>query len=98
MTYQEAVQIKDDNQHLIGQNYRGSEIEDIIIQPTNPQEFQTFKVHYIHSLNADEAIKPFINSEVFVAAVFKRADILKTRFFAQTNIENLRDEDIDVRT
>lgn len=97
MTYKEAVQIKENNEHLIGQIYRGSEIEEIIIQPTNPQEFQLFKSHYIRSLNSNEAIQPFINSDVFVAAVFKRAEILKTKFFFQTDIESLRDENLDVR-
>jgi hypothetical protein len=98
MTYKEAVQIIKDNEHLIGQIYRGSKIDDLIIEPINPEDFQRFKSHYIRSLDAEGAIQPFKNSEVFIAAVFNRKEILKTKFFLQTDIENLRDEKFDVRT
>ena len=97
MNYEEAVQLKNKNEHLIGQKYRGGTIEELIIRPTNQNEFETFSKSYLRTMDAELSIQPFIGSDLTVDAVCDRAKIRTNNIFFRTEIGNLLDEQLDVK-
>lgn len=97
MNFQEATELKNRNEHLIGQKYRGGTIEELIIRPTNACEFDVFAKNYLRTMNAELSIQPFLESDLTVDAVCDRAKIRTNNIFFRTEIENLLDENLDVK-
>jgi len=97
MNYEEAVELKNKNEHLIGQKYRGGTIEELIIRPTNQKEFEAFSKSYLRTMDAELSIQPFIGSDLTVDAVCDRAKIRTNNIFFRTEIGNLLDEQLDVK-
>lgn len=97
MNFQEATELKNKNEHLIGQKYRGGTIEELIIRPTNGSEFDAFSKNYLRTMNAELSIQPFLECDLTVDAVCDRAKIRTNNIFFRTEIENLLDENLDVK-
>ena len=81
MTYNEAINLKNDNIRLIGStDEKGFTIGDIVILPTNDKEQELFFKQYLLSWNNESAIFPFRNSDLQVWAIdtdyLKKASIL----------------------
>lgn len=89
MNFIEAVRIAEANQHLIGKVWNGATIEDVIVAPTDTFQWSEFERFYISSLNAQESIVPFMNSDVEVFVVCDRFRIRAQRIFVYTSIRNL---------
>ena len=96
MNFKEATELKNKNEHLIGQKYRGGTIEELIIRPTNGNEFDAFTKSYLRTMNAELSIQPFLESDLIVDAVCDRAKIRTNNIFFRTELENLLDEKLDV--
>ncbi|MCR5549849.1 MAG: hypothetical protein K6F40_02775 [Bacteroidales bacterium] len=89
MNFVEAVKIADANQHLIGKVWNGATIEDVVVAPTDTLQWSEFERSYISSLNAQEAIIPFMNSDVEVFVVCDRSRIRTQSLFVYSSIRNL---------
>ncbi|ARV08285.1 hypothetical protein BTO05_01005 [Winogradskyella sp. PC-19] len=96
MTYKEASELKNKNEHLIGQKYRGATIEELIIRPTNENEFDSFAIAYLRTMNAELSIQPFTQSDLTLDVVCDRVKIRTNNLFIRTEIENLLDENLEV--
>ena len=97
MNFSEATELKIKNEHLIGQKYRGGTIEELIIRPTNGEEFDVFVKSYLRTMNAELSIQPFLKSDLAIDAVCDRARIRTNSLFLRTELENLLDENLDVK-
>lgn len=89
MNFINAVRIADANQHLIGKVWNGATIEDVIVAPTDTLLWSEFERFYISSLNAQESMAPFMNSDVEVFVVCDRFRIRTQRLFVYTSIRDL---------
>lgn len=72
MNYLDAVKLAKANEHLIGKDYLGGRIDEVIIVPTNEIEFKEFKRIYKRMNNAQKAICPFTESDVEVLLIFNK--------------------------
>jgi hypothetical protein len=97
MNFKEATELKNKNEHLIGQKYRGGTIEQLIIRPTNGNEFDAFAQSYLRTMNAELSIQPFLESDLAVDVVCDRAKIRTNNLFLRTELDNLLDENLDVK-
>jgi hypothetical protein len=97
MNFEEATKLKNKNEHLIGQKYRGGTIEELIIRPTNRNEFDAFAKFYLRTMNADLSLKPFLESDLALDAVCDRAKIRTNNLFLRTALDHLLDENLDVK-
>jgi hypothetical protein len=92
MNFEEATALKQRNGHLIGQTYRESPIEDIVVAPVGGQAWEDFVKSYVYSdYNGDSAILPYTQLELGVIAFFKRNQIVNGYLFF-TDINSLRSE------
>lgn len=71
MTFSEALIIASSKSSLVGTFINGEKVDDILIIPTNVDELKVYIDSYIASLNPQQAIIPFIASDVKVVALFK---------------------------
>lgn len=73
MTFKEALSVANTKLELVGKlSMKGAILSEVIIVPSDPHEFTCFKKLYTNSLNAQESIVPFINSDVIVLGVFDK--------------------------
>jgi hypothetical protein len=72
MNFSKAKKIVEANQHLIGKQWKGAIIDEIIIAPTDSSLRNIFEKMYLQTLNAQQSIKPFINSDVNVIVVYNK--------------------------
>lgn len=91
MEFNQAVQIKEKNKHLIGKKDKGATIEELILVPTSNPSAEDFLKIYLQLLDGEKAIIPYTGSDVDVVAVFDKKRIHQG-FFFHTNIINLSDE------
>lgn len=75
MNFIEAVKKADVNKHLIGRRYKGAVIDEIIIAPKDCDEYDKFLKSYCASLDAQESVLPFMNSNVDLYIVFDKSKI-----------------------
>ena len=97
MNYTEATELRNNNSHLVGQKYKGGIIEDIVIRPKNEKELDIFLKSYIRTMDGQLSVQPFINSELGVFIVCDKAKIRTSSLILMTEIENLLNENIDVK-
>lgn len=97
MNLKEAIELKNKNEHLVGQKYRGGTIDEIIIRPINDEELDIFMKSYIRTLDAEKSLQPFLNSDLHVFAVCEKDKIKSSIFVFMTEIEKLLDEKLDVK-
>lgn len=93
----EATELKNKNKHLIGQQYKGGTIDEIIIRPNNDKELEFFMKSYLRTMNAEKSLQPFLNSDLQVFVVFNIAEMKKSSVIWMTEIESLLKENLDVK-
>lgn len=78
MTFVEALNIANQKEALVNRLTSNNAIlNEVIIAPTDPNEFAKFKQSYIHTLDAQRSIAPFIKSDLMVLGVFDKLRIKK---------------------
>lgn len=92
MNFLKAVKIADANGHLIGKSMNGCFVDEIIIMPTSDEEQGRFQTRYIRCLNPQEAITPFITSDVEVYALFDKRRIRTEGVFLAKALGDLPEE------
>ncbi|MDO1451894.1 hypothetical protein Q0590_36835 [Rhodocytophaga aerolata] len=98
MDYQTAVLHKEMNQHLIGQPYKGSTIDEIIIFPTDQGAFKNFIDLYSKDEAADKCLQPFKHLDLQVAFVVNKRKYRQTGILFYTSLEKLKQEGFSVIT
>ncbi len=91
MTFEEALQEIKDNSHLLGAKIAMGTIDELVIYPNNENAKETFKDIYFQTLNAEEAIMPFIKEDVSVSAIVNKKEI-KKRIFLTANKKKKKNE------
>lgn len=89
MNFIDAVRIAAANQHLIGKEWNGTTIEEVIVAPTDTLLWSEFEKLFISSLNAQESIVPFMNSDVDVFVVCDKKRIRSQNLSAISSIYEL---------
>lgn len=89
MRYIDAVKIAEANKHLIGQQWNGAIIDEIIIAPTDSSQWEEYSRMYIQTLNAQQSIVPFMNSDVSVFVVCDKKRIRSQNLFVFSSIYEL---------
>ena len=97
MNLKETTELKNKNEHLIGQKYRGGTIDEIIIRPKNDEELDFFMKSYLRTMNAEKSLQPFLKSDLQVFVVFNKAEMKKNSVIWMTEIESLLNENLDVK-
>ena len=73
MTYVEALKLAKQKESLVNQlTSHNAILNEVIIAPTNREEFEKFRAIYCQTLNAQESIMPFILSDLMVLGVFDK--------------------------
>lgn len=91
MNFKEAVALAEKNQNLIGKTLDGATIDEIIIYPTDAGSVERFKKDYARSLNAQQAILPYVDDDCGLAVVLNKEDIRKKNLFAYREFDELED-------
>lgn len=81
MNFKEALIEVNTKQNLIGQNYQGAILDEIIIAPSEPYSFEKFKCLYLEGMNAQQAITPFLNEDVMILGIYNKDKIKKNGIF-----------------
>jgi hypothetical protein len=89
MEFAKADDLKRKNQHLIGKQYKGATIDELILFPTDIKLSKDYLNIYMQIKDGEQAIKPFSGVDVDVVAVFDKSTIDAQGFLFQTNILNL---------
>ena len=74
---------------MVTENYNGTIIDDLILMPIDNEIAKEVRSRYIISLNAEEAIYPFTNTDLDVVAVSDQYRIKTKALFFQTSIFNI---------
>jgi len=92
-----AQKIIEQNKHLIGEKYRGAQIDEFIIYPNSESEWDEFRERYLRTLNSDFATEPFLqNANLEIGVVCDKKRISINSIFFHTNIDNLKDEGLKI--
>ena len=72
MNLQQAEQLKEDFEYLVGEELDELEIDELIIAPVNADEFKNFISDYSGTQDAELALEPYSgNANFTVIAVFE---------------------------
>jgi hypothetical protein len=96
MTYLEAKKLKEKNVHIIGLKHNGGNIDELIIHPTDPYEFEKFRNLYLDSFNAEESILDFKKTDLTVSIVLEKEKTWENGLFLIENLEGLKNENINL--
>lgn len=78
MKFKEALLVANEKEKLVKQlKFNGATLDEVLIAPTNPDEFSKFEKSYVDTLNAEAAIVPFMQSDLKVIGVFDKHLIRK---------------------
>lgn len=91
MTFEEALQEIKENSHLIGCKIAMGTIDELVVYPNNEDAINIFMDIYFRTLNAKEAITPFLNEDLSVSAIINKNKI-KQGFFFTSRIEEIKKE------
>tara|TARA_R110002074_G_scaffold108432_1_gene234017 strand:- start:165 stop:461 length:297 start_codon:yes stop_codon:yes gene_type:complete len=94
MTYLEAKKLKEDNLHIINSKHNGGNIDELIIHPTDPYEFEKFTELYLDSFNAEESILDFKELDLTVSIVLEKEKTWENGLFFIENLVGLKNENI----
>ena len=89
MKYSDALKMAHANKHLIGKVWNNAVVDEILIAPTNSKERSVFEKRYVQTLDAQESIIPFVNSDVEVVLICNKDMIRTTGLFTYISIEAL---------
>ncbi|WP_026711708.1 hypothetical protein [Flavobacterium filum] len=97
MNFIKALEIIKKNKHLIGSDYKGATIDELVILPTDMELRQQVIQNYLMTHNAQQAIAPYTNYDVEIFCVFDKGRINANGFFLNTHISKLSDKlDVDI--
>lgn len=76
MRFFEALAVANQKEKLIGKlEKNGAILDEVIIAPSNAEDYQHFISSYIDTLDAQKSIVPYIESDVIVVGVFDKLRI-----------------------
>ena len=76
MNFNEALEDVNQKKELVGKlQQNGAILDELIIAPSNSEDYRHFIKTYIDTLNAQQAIIPYIQSDVIVLGVFDKKRI-----------------------
>lgn len=98
MTYLEAKQLKEKNLHIIGLKYKGGTIDEIIIHPTNQENFKKFIEVYLDldSSYTDNSISQFFQEDVDISVIIDKENTWENGMFLFTNLLKLENENLNL--
>ena len=91
MNFLKAVEIAEKSKKIVGKQFKGGIIDEIIIRPTDPKMCEGFEKEYICSLNAQTSIVPYMESDVDIAVVIDKERIRKDGCFIYISLYDLKD-------
>ncbi len=89
MNYNDAVKIAKANNHLIGKEWKGATIDEIIIVPTDAELRKEYERLYAQTWNAQAAISRFVNNDVDIIIVLNKSYMRTMGVFCFDSIYNL---------
>ena len=89
MKYLDAVRIVEANKHLIGKKWDGATVDEIIVAPTDSEVYAEFEKLYFQTLDAQQSIIPFINTDVEVFIVCDKERMRTQALFVYSSIYEL---------
>lgn len=76
MRFFEALAVANQKEKLIGKlEKNGAILDEVIIAPSNAEDYQHLISSYIDTLDAQKSIVPYIESDVIVVGVFDKLRI-----------------------
>ena len=81
MNFEQATEMRQDLEYLIGRKVDNQTIDDIVVAPADGQEFDKFSMLYLRTKNGDIAIHPFKYSELTVEFIYDKKYIGKGGFY-----------------
>ena len=89
MKFLEAVKIADENEYLVGIVVNGMKIDEILIVPTNSEEYKEYMSIYLRTFNAQQSIVPFMDSDVQIRLLGDEHLIRDGRALMTMSLENV---------
>lgn len=87
MKFLEALVVANEKEQLVGKlKMNGATLDEIIIVPSDVEEYQSFIKAYTHTLNAQQSIVPYMESDVIVLGVFDKKRIRQENVLAISEI------------
>jgi hypothetical protein len=90
MNFSKAIDIVNKNKNLVGKEYNGVVIDEIIVYPTNTESCNNFLNEYMRSQNAQTSIAPYMREDVDVAAIFDKKKINCDGVFFHSSLQKLQ--------
>lgn len=76
MNFIDALITVNQKEKFVGRfSKNGATLDEIIIAPSNAEEYQSFIKTYVDTLDAQQSIEPYINSDLIVLGVFDKMRI-----------------------
>lgn len=73
MNFFEALEVANQKEQLVGKlRINGATLDEIIIAPSDAEEYQEFIKIYTNTLDAQKSIAPYIESDVTILGVFDK--------------------------
>lgn len=88
MNFNEALELKNKNGHLIGKKDNGATIDELILVPTDSELADIVLKNYLLTLDGNTAVIPN-GADLDVVVVFDKKRIRSQNFFLKTSIFNL---------
>ena|SRR5690606_23523908 len=92
MTFKQATELIKQNQHLIGLDYRGVAIDEIVAYPIDEVAQREFIELYLQSYNGETAIMPFRAMDLGVYCVLDKGRISAQGVFIHCSLEEISKE------
>lgn len=92
MNFEQATELINKNQHLVGQNYKGVIIDEIVAYPINGDAQEDFINLYLQSYNGATAIIPFRTMDLGVYCVLDKGRIRAQGIFMHSSLEEISKE------
>lgn len=92
MTFEQTRELIEKNQHLIGQNYKGATIDEIVAYPIAIGAQEKFIDLYLQSYNGETALIPFRAMDLEVFCVVDKGRIRAQGIFMHGSLEEISKE------
>lgn len=92
MNFEQATELIKQNQHLVGKDYKGVIIDEIVAYPINGDAQEDFVDIYLQSYNGATAIIPFRAMDLGVYCVLDKGRIRAQGIFMHGSLEEISKE------
>ena len=73
MTYKEALELANQKKYLIGQEWDGANIDDIVIYPSAPELLKSYWEGYVNcGYDSKKAVSPYVDIDLTVGFFDKK--------------------------